>query len=125
MAMTYSGKITTPKTCPAGVWSTIIPSLPFPAGSHVDAMVYINVSGSLGATFTEGIFDVRAIRTGTADDTALITMPAKAGSAGGAFTTFVTHTWFGANPGAFTWQIRPRTGITKLQVNTRYAKGKN
>ena len=125
MAMTYSGKITTPKVCPAGVWSTIIPSLPFPAGSHVDAMVYINVSGSLATGQSEGIFDVRAIRTGTTNDTALITMPAKATSAGGAFTTFVTHTWFGANPGAFTWQIRPRTGIAKLQVNTRYAKGKN
>lgn len=125
MAMTYSGKPTSVKTCPVGVWTSILPSLAFPAGSHVDALVYINVSGTLASGQTEGIFDVRAIRTGTSDDTALITMPAKATSAGGSFTTFVTHTWFGANPGAFTWQIRPRTGIAKLQVNTRYAKGKN
>lgn len=125
MAMTYSGKITTPRTCSAGVWNTIIPSLKFPTGTHVDALVYINVSGTLATGQTEGTFDVRAVRTGTTDDTALITMPAKASIPGGDFTTFVTHTWFGANPGAFTWQIRPRTGIVKLQVNTRYAKAKN
>jgi hypothetical protein len=123
MAMTYSGKISTAKSCPVGVWTTIVPTLSFPAGGHVHALLYVNVSGRLSAGRTSGAFDVRALRAGTTDDTACETRSADAVTAGGAFTNFVTLTWLGANPGGFTWQIRPRVGIASLQVNTRYAKG--
>ncbi len=56
---------------------------------------------------------------------ALSTWPAESISDGGWFTTFVTATWLGANPGALVWQVRPRVGIASLQVNTRYSKGLN
>lgn len=79
--MTYSGKSTTPKACPVGVWTTVVDSLK--------------------------------------------TWPAESISDGGTFTAFVTATWFGANPGALVWQVRPRVGIASLQVNTRYSKGLN
>ena len=123
--MTYSGKSTTPKACPVGVWTTVVDSLKMPTSSHVHALAYLNVSGRLSAGRSSGVFDVRAVRSGTTDDTALTTWPAESISDGGWFTTFVTATWLGANPGAFVWQVRPRVGIASLQVNTRYSKGLN
>lgn len=123
--MTYSGKTTAPKTCPVGVWTTVVDSLRMPTGTHVHALAYLNVSGRLSAGRTSGVFDVRAVRTGTTDDTALTTWPAQATTECGPFTAFVTATWLGANPGAFVWQVRPRVGIAALQVNTRYSKGLN
>ena len=125
VAMTYSGKSTTPKACPVGVWTTVVDSLKMPTGSHVHALAYLNVSGRLSAGRSSGVFDVRAVRTGTTDDTALSTWPAESISDGGTFTAFVTATWLGANPGALVWQVRPRVGIASLQVNTRYSKGLN
>ena len=125
MALTYSGKVTTPKVCPVGVWTTILPSLKFPAGDHVHALLYVNVTGTLTAGRTSGAFDVRALRTGTTDDTACETRSVDTTTGGGAFTAFTTLSWLGANPGAFTWQIRPRVGIAYLTVNTRYCKGLN
>ena len=121
--MTYSGKITTPKVCPVGTWTTVVDSLKMPAGTNVHALVYLNVSGRLSTGRTSGVFDVRAVRGGTTDDTALTTWPAETSTAGGLFSAFVTSTWLGANPGAFLWQVRPRVGIHSLQVNTRYSKG--
>lgn len=123
MPLTYSGKLTDPKTCPVGVWTTVVPSLSFPSGAHVHALLYVNVTGLLEDGRTSGAFDVKAIRTGTTDDTAWDTRTVSALVEGGGFTCFVTHKWLGENPKAFTWQIRPRVGIHTLTVNTRYAKG--
>ena len=123
MPLTYSGKIAAQKPCPDGVWTTIVPSLDFPTGTNVHALLYVNVTGLLEDGRTSGAFDIRAIRTGTTDDTSCDTRAVSTTVEGGAFTAFVTQTWFGKNPGAFTWQIRPRVGIHTLNVNTRYAKG--
>ena len=123
--MSYSGKPAGSKVCPVGAWTTVVDSLKMLTGSHVHALAYLNVSGRLSAGRSSGVFDVRAVRSGTTDDTALSTWPAESISDGGWFTTFVTATWLGANPGALVWQVRPRVGIASLQVNTRYSKGLN
>lgn len=123
MAMTYSGKVTTPLACKVGTWTTIVTS-EIPTGTLTDALLYVNVTGTLAAGKEFGSFDLRAVRGGTTDDTAVDTRSIAA-PAGGAFTCFCTHTWFGARPGdSFLWQIRPRVNIASLTVNTRYAKAK-
>lgn len=122
MAMTYSGRITKPLTCPVGVWTTFVPPLVFPPGDDVHAMAYVNASGRIKAGRTGGVFDVLAVRP-DGDVTCLDTRPAESELAGGTFVSYVTQSWLGENPDAFHWQIRPRVGIASMTVTTRYSKG--
>ena len=122
-SMAYSGKLTNSLACPVGKWTTIVPALRFPDADHSHALLYVNVSGRLKSGRTSGAFDVQCVRIGTTDATGLDTRPAESETAGGTFTSFVTLTWLGADPGGFSWQIRPRVGISSMTVTTRYGKG--
>lgn len=95
----------------------------FPAGSQVAAKLYLNVSGDLKDGYSGGIYDIRAVRLGTTNDTSVLDHPFRGNSTGGSFQTYHDHpVWIGANPKGFVWQIRLRQGIASLTIGTRYAK---
>lgn len=90
---------------------------------HVAAKLYVNVSGDLMDGYSGGIFDIRAVRLGTNNDTSVKDHPFRGNSTGGSFQCYHDHpVWIGANPKGFVWQIRLRQGIARLDLGVRYVK---
>jgi len=110
-------------TLKPGVWRTVAVAT-IPAGSQIHSMLYANVSGkaTTGASVVQ--LDVRALRDGGTDETALQTYTA-AVKPDGSWRCRITATWFGGDPGSsMHWQIMPTLNITTATVSgTRYAKG--
>lgn len=134
----------TRKTIPVGDWVPIFGNgdddlpggealsgsgaLPFPSGvSTVTAQIYLRIQGSLVSSAYNGVIEVRAIRTGTTNDTANDQIPVRAPNAalGGSFNRpYTSPLWQGARPAGFLWQIRalPSDGIKTLNLLTRHVK---
>ena len=104
-------------------WTTVAIAK-IPVGPEIHSMLYANVSGkaTTGASVVQ--LDVRALRDGGSDETALQTYTA-AVKPDGSWRCRITATWFGGDPGtSMHWQIMPTLNITTAVVSgTRYAKG--
>ena len=110
-------------TVTPGKWTTVAVAK-IPTGPEVHSMLYANLSGraTTGATVVQ--LDVRALRDGGSDETALQTYTA-AVKPDGSWRCRITATWFGGDPGtSMHWQIMPTLNISTATVSgTRYAKG--
>lgn len=110
-------------TVTPGKWTTVAVAK-IPTGSEIHSMLYANLSGraTTGATVVQ--LDVRALRDGGSDETALQTYTA-AVKPDGSWRCRITATWFGGDPGtSMHWQIMPTLNISTATVSgTRYAKG--
>ena len=110
-------------TVTPGKWTTVAVAK-IPTGSEIHSMLYANLSGraTTGATVVQ--LDVRALRDGGSDETALQTYAA-AVKPDGSWRCRITATWFGGDPGtSMHWQIMPTLNISTATVSgTRYAKG--
>ena len=110
-------------TVTPGKWTTVAVAK-IPTGSEIHSMLYATLSGraTTGATVVQ--LDVRALRDGGSDETALQTYTA-AVKPDGSWRCRITATWFGGDPGtSMHWQIMPTLNISTATVSgTRYAKG--
>ena len=110
-------------TVTPGKWTTVAVAK-IPTGAEIHSMLYANLSGraTTGASVVQ--LDVRALRDGGTDETALQTYTA-AVKPDGSWRCRITATWFGGDPGSsMHWQIMPTLNITTATVSgTRYAKG--
>lgn len=106
-----------------GVWSTVAVAT-IPAGSEIHSMLYANLYGKAKAGASVVQVDVRALRDGGTDETALQTYTAVV-KADGSWRCRITATWFGGDPGStMHWQVMPTHNITSATVKgSRYAKG--
>jgi len=108
---------------PVSKWTTVAVAT-IPTGAQIHSMLYANVSGkaTTGAKVVQ--LDVRALRDGGSDETALQTYTA-AVRPDGSWRCRITATWFGGDPGSsMHWQIMPTLNISTATVSgTRYAKG--
>ncbi len=106
-----------------GAWKTVAIAT-IPTGAEIHSMLYANVSGKATAGAKVVQLDVRALRDGGSDETALQTYTA-AVKPDGSWRCRITATWFGGDPGtSMHWQIMPGVGCSTASVSgTRYAKG--
>ena len=123
MTLYTSAKPGTTLTLTPGAWRTVAVAT-IPPGSQVHSMLYANVSGRAKAGASVVQLDVRALRDGGTDETALQTYTA-AVKPDGSWRCRITATWFGGDPGtSMHWQIMPTLNISTATVSgTRYAKG--
>ena len=123
MTLYTSAKPGTTLTLKPGAWRTVAVAT-IPAGAQVHSMLYANVSGKATAGAKVVQLDVRALRDGGTDETALQTYTA-AVKPDGSWRCRITATWFGGDPGsARHGQSMPTLNITSAAVSgTRYAKG--
>ena len=123
MTLYTSAKPGTILTLTPGDWRTVAVAT-IPAGSEIHSMLYANVSGRAKAGASVVQLDVRALRDGGSDETALQTYTA-AVRPDGSWRCRITAMWFGGDPGtSMHWQIMPTLNITSAAVSgTRYAKG--
>ena len=123
MTLHTSAKPGTTLTLKVGAWTTVAIAK-IPTGAEIHSMLYANVSGRAKAGASVVQLDVRALRDGGSDETALQTYTA-AVRPDGSWRCRITATWFGGDPGSsMHWQIMPTLNITTATVSgTRYAKG--
>jgi len=123
MTLYTSAKPGTTLTLPVSKWTTVAIAK-IPVGSEIHSMLYANVSGRATAGAKVVQLDVRALRDGGTDETALQTYTA-AVKPDGSWRCRITATWFGGDPGSsMHWQIMPTLNISTATVSgTRYAKG--
>ena len=123
MTLYTSAKPGTTLTLKPGAWTTVAIAK-VPTGAEIHSMLYANVSGKATAGAKVVQLDVRALRDGGSDETALQTYTA-AVKPDGSWRCRITATWFGGDPGtSMHWQIMPGVGCSTASVSgTRYAKG--
>ena len=123
MTLYTSAKPGTTLTLKPGAWRTVAVAT-IPAGAQIHSMLYANVSGRAKAGAKVVQLDVRALRDGGTDETALQTYTA-AVKPDGTWRCRITATWFGGDPGSsMHWQCMPGVGCSTASVSgTRYAKG--
>ena len=123
MTLYTSAKPGTTLTLKPGAWTTVAIAK-IPAGAEIYSMLYANVSGKATAGAKVVQLDVRALRDGDSDETALQTYTA-AVRPDGSWRCRITATWFGGDPGtSMHWQVMPGVGCASASVSgTRYAKG--
>ena len=123
MTLYTSAKPGTTLTLKPGAWRTVAVAT-IPTGAQIHSMLYANVSGRAKAGAKVVQLDVRALRDGGTDETALQTYTA-AVKPDGTWRCRITATWFGGDPGSsMHWQIMPGVGCSTASVSgTRYAKG--
>ena len=123
MTLYTSAKPGTTLTLKPGAWRTVAVAT-IPAGAQVHSMLYANVSGKATAGAKVVQLDVRALRDGGTDETALQTYTA-AVRPDGSWRCRITATWFGGDPGtSMHWQVMPGMGVaTAVVKGSRYAKG--
>ena len=123
MTLYTTAKPGTTLALPVSKWTTVAVAT-IPTGAQIHSMLYANVSGkaTTGAKVVQ--LDVRALRDGGSDETALQTYTA-AVRPDGSWRCRITATWFGGDPGSsMHWQIMPTLNISTATVSgTRYAKG--
>ena len=123
MTLHTSAKPGTTLALKVGAWTTVAIAK-VPTGAEIHSMLYANVSGKATAGAKVVQLDVRALRDGGTDETALQTYTA-AVRPDGSWRCRITSTWFGGDPGAtLHWQVMPGQGCASASVSgTRYAKG--
>ena len=123
MTLYTSSKPGTTLTLTPGAWRTVAVAT-IPTGAQIHSMLYANVSGKATAGAKVVQLDVRALRDGGTDETALQTYTA-AVRPDGSWRCRITATWFGGDPGtSMHWQVMPGVGCASASVSgTRYAKG--
>ena len=123
MTLYTSAKPGTTLTLKVGAWTTVAIAK-IPVGPEIHSMLYANVSGRAKAGASVVQLDVRALRDGGTDETALQTYTA-AVRPDGSWRCRITATWFGGDPGtSMHWQVMPGVGCASASVSgTRYAKG--
>ena len=123
MTLYTTAKPGTTLALPVSKWTTVAIAK-IPTGAEIHSMLYANVSGRATAGASVVQLDVRALRDGGTDETALQTYTA-AVRPDGSWRCRITATWFGGDPGSsMHWQIMPTLNISTATVSgTRYAKG--